>query len=524
MKNDIKNLYFCGDDKIGMGKYAQNLMDVILNCDKINRNNDNKSYVIGIDAPWGTGKTHFVSMMKNYLEGEWCKEDISDKDEASRNTGAEVPTNLTKINTIYYDAWKNDFWGNAFEPFFDCVIQSECLAEFKKEKEFENFFLACRNVVSSLLGRWLKGKLGEDFAVLQEIKEKGIDSFKERANSMEKAFPEYNAFCDSIKILRTSLEEILEEKDKIVIIVDELDRCKPSFAIQTLEIVKHLFNVKGLVFIFSLDISQLSHSVKAVYGDGFDAVGYLERFFNYMTLLPSNHTDNIVQLCCNEYNINLTNNASEVVNAFRIISRSFNLSLRDMRTVFHNYNILQRGILLKYQNIANAQVLYFYFLTMKYKMPVLFYHAVNSIDEEFKNYLSSHKVPFIINDEQDKSIHGKSMYEYRYDEFVRSFDNNIVANMIFSIVNDSDGTGDWKIICYNNHNEIILEGRSKKESKVVRINSNMSASMVLYKPDLENYNKIKHYSVMEYIYRQLEMCDFTKSPENETNFRDLATV
>lgn len=509
MKNNIRNLYFCGDDKIGMGKYAQNLMDVILNCDEINRNNDNESYVIGIDAPWGTGKTYFVSMMKNYLEGKWCKKDIPDKDKASKNTGVKDPTNLKKTNTIYYDAWKNDFWDNAFEPFFDCVMQSECLAEFKKKEEFENFFLACRDVVSSLLGRWLERKLGKDTIII-------IKEIKERANSIKKAFPEYNAFCNSIKILRTSLEEILEEKGKIVIIVDELDRCKPSFAVQTLEIVKHLFNVKGLVFIFSLDICQLSHSVKAVYGDGFDAIGYLERFFNYMTLLPTTHTDNIIQLYCDEFYIDLVSNAEEVMNAFRIISRRFNLSLRDMRTVFHNYNILQRGILLKYRTIPNAQILYFYFLTMKYKMPVLFYHAVNSMGEEFKNYLSSHKVPFIINGKQDKSIYGKSIYEYRYDEFVRSFDNIAMENLTFSIVNDSDGVGDTRII-YFRKNRIKLD----RGAKWMTLHDKLSASMVLYKPDFRNYNKIKHYTVMEYIYRQLEMCDFIKSPESKIILHDL---
>lgn len=73
MENNTRDLYFLGDDKIGRGRYAQNLMEIIRNCDNIKRNNDNESYVIGIDAPWGTGKTQFVSMMKNYLEGKWKK-------------------------------------------------------------------------------------------------------------------------------------------------------------------------------------------------------------------------------------------------------------------------------------------------------------------------------------------------------------------------------------------------------------------------------------------------------------------
>lgn len=70
------------------------------------------------------------------------------------------------------------------------------------------------------------------------------------------------------------------------------------------------------------------------------------------------------------------------------------------------------------------------------------------------------------------------------------------------------------------NNEIELEGRADR----VALHDKISASIVLYKPDPINYDRIKHYSVMEYIYRQLEMCDFTKLPESDIIARDLVTV
>lgn len=511
MDNNTRNLYFLGDDKIGRGKYAQNLMEIIRQCDDIKRSNDNKSYVIGIDAPWGTGKTQFVSMMKNYLEGKWKKEETmseSDETEALKNTGANEPENLAPIDTIYYDAWSNDFWGNAFEPFFDCIMNSDCFSKFKGNADFKSFFLAGKRVVSCLFNMWLRKNVGEDNAeAIGDFIEEGIDVIENSDIDVKRLFPEYATFRDSIDILRKGLEKIIAKRGKIVIIIDELDRCKPSFAVQTLEMVKHLFNVKGLVFIFSLDIKQLSHSVKAVYGDGFEAIGYLERFFNYMTLLPTTHTDNIIQLYCEEFEIKINeDNFDKVINAFRIISKIFDLSLRDVRTVFHNYSILNNTILKQYQNIPNAQILYFYFLTMKYKMPVLFYNAVNSINEEFRNYLNSHIVPFIID-----TIDGNISRQF-YENFVASFNNTAIEENAFSILNFDTmrPIGDYTIKCFDNtENELELYNRGDR----LPLSDKINASMVLYMPDIVNYNNIKSYSVMEYIYRQLEMCDFIKSSE-----------
>lgn len=84
---------------------------------------------------------------------------------------------------------------------------------------------------------------------------------------------------DAISDFKESLEGIVSNQRKIVIIIDELDRCKPTFAVQLLEIVKHLFDIKGITFIFMLDIEQLSYLIKTIYGQEMAAAGYLCRFF-----------------------------------------------------------------------------------------------------------------------------------------------------------------------------------------------------------------------------------------------------
>ena len=82
----------------------------------------------------------------------------------------------------------------------------------------------------------------------------------------------------------TSLDR--ESTGKVIILVDELDRCRPIYAIELLERVKHLFDTEGIVFVLGVDRKQLSHSVKALYGATFDAAGYLRRFIDIDYKLP----------------------------------------------------------------------------------------------------------------------------------------------------------------------------------------------------------------------------------------------
>ena len=68
--------------------------------------------------------------------------------------------------------------------------------------------------------------------------------------------------------------------------IDELDRCRPSYAVELLEVAKHLFSVDHIVFVLAINRSQLSHSISGVYGADFDATDYLRRFFDIDFRLP----------------------------------------------------------------------------------------------------------------------------------------------------------------------------------------------------------------------------------------------
>lgn len=85
----------------------------------------------------------------------------------------------------------------------------------------------------------------------------------------------------------TLIKDIQEEKaEKLVIFIDELDRCKPSFAIEMLERIKHYFDDERIIFVVSLNKEQLIHTISNYYGSEFDATRYLNRFFDISVNLP----------------------------------------------------------------------------------------------------------------------------------------------------------------------------------------------------------------------------------------------
>ena len=72
----------------------------------------------------------------------------------------------------------------------------------------------------------------------------------------------------------------------LIVMIDELDRCRPSYAVELLEVAKHLFSVNNIVFVLAVNRAELIHSIRAVYGGGFDGDGYLRRFFDVDIRLP----------------------------------------------------------------------------------------------------------------------------------------------------------------------------------------------------------------------------------------------
>jgi len=138
----------------------------------------------------------------------------------------------------------------------------------------------------------LIGKDGvEELSNIVSEDEKSINEFSGKAT--EEFLKLFNRSKRSISQFKKNLSGLIKQVTKnenislpLFIFIDELDRCRPTFAVETLERIKHLFDVPEIVFIIATDTEQLSHSVKAIYGESFEGRVYLRRFFNQEYSLP----------------------------------------------------------------------------------------------------------------------------------------------------------------------------------------------------------------------------------------------
>lgn len=241
------------EDRLGRESLADYLTTFIkTTLPAVNEN----SFVLALDSPWGTGKTSFIQMWRDKL-------DLSGE----------------LYNIITYNAWENDDCETALIPLICSFSQLE------KDVEDEKHLLeVIKEVLKILLPRVgnliLKNRLGIDTLDLAEIlKEVGDIN---TPNTIYENYKSTNAIKDKFREL---IQECTDDNKKLIIFIDELDRCRPTFAIETLEAIKHFFDLKNVIFIISLDTKQLSKSIKTVYGD-IESEGYLRRFFDYQIPLP----------------------------------------------------------------------------------------------------------------------------------------------------------------------------------------------------------------------------------------------
>lgn len=152
------------------------------------------------------------------------------------------------------------------------------------------------DIVAKHAGRAVEHFIGIDPAAL-------VHDF---ANYQARRVVDYSAAIQARVDLKNRLADLAnvvweESGHPLIFVIDDLDRCRPVFAISLLERVKHLFNVRHVVFVLGVDKSQLSSSLQRVYGEKFDADNYLFRIIDFEVMLPPpsyrNFVGDIIMQC-----------------------------------------------------------------------------------------------------------------------------------------------------------------------------------------------------------------------------------
>jgi hypothetical protein len=273
---------------------------------------ESSSYsVYAICGDWGIGKTCFVKLWEKKLENQ---EQVF----------------------IHIDAFRMDYES---EPFLMLI---KAFKEFMKKK----------NVDEAKKDEWLNkarqifslrniAKLGLNVIVDKTI---GAEPLKEFINNAYSAC--FDAASDEESLydqLILSLTEITSQfKTSVYIIIDELDRCRPDFALETLERIKHIFRVENVKFILVYNEMVMASIINNKYGPTIDASKYLNKFVEKKYLF-----DNTKQLLL-WFKKEIRDDKEKFTNAFfesfmeklyipiLDIKENFNLSLRDIQQVIIN--------------------------------------------------------------------------------------------------------------------------------------------------------------------------------------------
>lgn len=510
--------YFETDDKLNRRKYAEFLKSMLENCDKYRREDSDGAYVIAIDSPWGTGKTRFAKMLRNYLEDR--TKEMGDKCKPGENA---------TFSAIYYNSWETDFSNDALLPLIHSITKSP---EFKaerftqKSKKFLEEFKGAATAVAKVAAYSVLHNLAGE-TVTEMVKAANDAVTQQTADPLESYQERLNLLDD----FRKSLEKVIEhtKQKKLVIIVDELDRCRPTYAIQTLELAKHLFAVKGLVFIFALDIKQLSCSVKTVYGQELDAPGYLCRFFDYISQLPLPDKRTIIEekivnleskgLFSLALPLNNRNKVSfEIIEFIQNIAVIDNLSIRELLTLLNHYEIMIVTFLKGYNSEIPFQ-LYFFFLFLKLKHLDIYNLILtnNAYIGNWEKYLKDQLGAII-----DEHVILQKLVFLNKKNKIKDIEFNITENNVSGYTSKRLGViikSVEKLVsqdrdCFKIDCLVRIEGNLRREKYIY--DSYYCADQILFYGDMVNWEKIKDLTLPEYYHQRLEMFNFALPADEPT--------
>jgi hypothetical protein len=221
--------------------------------------------VVNVNSPWGSGKTFFLT--------RWAQE-------LSENHVC-----------VFFDAWANDFSNEPLVALITCIEQqTRDTTALESSPTGQAIISATSNLIKKATPLITKGLVRKFLGV--EINEifgdaAAEDTSKAAESLVEKLIEEQSKVSDNILNFKKAVLEKLEQaalnsskKKPAFIFIDELDRCRPTYAIELLERIKHFFELEDCRFIVASDSTQLAHSIRAIYGEQFYSESYLSRFFD----------------------------------------------------------------------------------------------------------------------------------------------------------------------------------------------------------------------------------------------------
>ena len=319
----------------------------IYNGDALNRRPDcvylrdailaaNTPCTLAVNASWGAGKTVFLKMLQ-----EECR--------------------AAEMHCVYFDAWKNDFHPDALAPMIG-QIEMQLQERRKLPAKLIN---AGRKLCPTILVAAASLAAPTTAGVVKETGKKS------------NAVAEYVARQKAMNKFRCELENFAKPKEDskpLVFFVDELDRCRPIFAVEVLEKIKHVFDVPGVFFVLAVNKTELQKILRSVYGD-IDAATYLRRFFDDEFILENRKSVALAALDRFGAELHRFRDGAHMRDFFPLMCQDFGLQLRDQ---LQAAALAARALALTPDDFS-CSVLVAFFTVLKFANPDLYQRCFASV-------------------------------------------------------------------------------------------------------------------------------------------------
>lgn len=280
-------------------------------------------YTFSVNGGWGSGKTVFMKWVKYALD--------------------TLPQHREKIRTVWFDAWKFEALGNLVYPLM-MEIERQLTSKSKVKRWFKkDWTVSLRRLTLSL--SWIPkyGWLMAIPATILSPSERG----EQHPEQDYKRLREWETrLASGIQDLLCASSKEKDSTEKLVIFIDNLDRCLPENVVLLLESIKVYFRTSKSNFVLGIDADAVADGIKAKYGNnvGLDGHKYLEKVVQFsfdLTLSTEQLVDNII--------LNFSDEQKTLFKSTLVISREFpkkifgmsrTVSIRTIRRVFNRFEVM----------------------------------------------------------------------------------------------------------------------------------------------------------------------------------------
>jgi len=244
-----------------------------------------------IDGGWGTGKTEFCQKLIRLMEQQQLN-----------------------YQPVYIDAFRSDHSGEPLLALLAEIIKT-CTPEdtdgqpSEKRKNITRKVARAAGFVMKTVAKAAVGHvLKQNLENLEEGMSQIINDEQEAKNAaatvagaattlashsidvtidatVEALLKEQIEAEKNLETLKACLKELAAGKP-IILFIDELDRCRPDYAVDMLEVIKHVFDIENVKVVLVTNTKQLCAAINHRYGAEVDAQKYLDKFLKYSFALP----------------------------------------------------------------------------------------------------------------------------------------------------------------------------------------------------------------------------------------------